>query len=157
MTPEFRCVLFSFRLSLVHSHQTQLILIKRNGLYNWSFDEKIRNDVTKATGSHDAKGGAAKGEAENGKSVKSEKADAAHVDSKGANGTNGNGAEKGGENGNTNGNGNISGLSEEEREKKERSSIPLQLQRLFARLQLCDVQAVKTKVSWCLCDALKLS
>jgi ubiquitin C-terminal hydrolase len=104
----------------------------RNGLYNWSFEEKIRNDTSKSNG---------KGEAENGKSAKSE--EAAHGAN--GNGTNGNGATKEEESGNGNSNNTIPGLSQEEREKKERSSIPLQLQRLFARLQLCDVQAVKTK------------
>lgn len=39
-------------------------------------------------------------------------------------------------------------MSAEEREKKEKNSIPLQLQRLFARLQMCDTQSVKTKVSF---------
>lgn len=100
----------------------------RNALYNWSFDEKIRNELAKA---------AQNGNGEKAKDVKEEKEKAT------TNGTNGNGNAK--ESGTANGNGNAVNLSQEEREKKERSSIPLQLQRLFARLQLCDVQAVKTK------------
>eukprot|EP00026_Physarum_polycephalum_P000727 Phypoly_transcript_00728.p1 GENE.Phypoly_transcript_00728~~Phypoly_transcript_00728.p1 ORF type:complete len:1258 (+),score=338.52 Phypoly_transcript_00728:104-3877(+) len=97
----------------------------RNGLYNWSFDEKLKNDIAKAAA-------ALNGKEQNGKE---------HADANGANGAsngaNGNGSAKGEES--------KTELSREEREKKERSSIPLQLQRLFARLQLCDVQAVKTK------------
>lgn len=40
-----------------------------------------------------------------------------------------------------------SSSSNNDRAEKEKMSIPLQLQRLFARLQLLDQQAVKTKVS----------
>jgi len=103
----------------------------RNGLYNWSFDEKYRTEIEKQ--------GVHNGKAENGTA---EVATPPAADSDAAH--NGTAATNGSAKATANGNG-AGPFSAEEREKKERSSIPLQLQRLFARLQLCDVQAVKTK------------
>jgi len=92
----------------------------RNALYNWSFDEKYKSEAEKAKAK----------EKENGSGEK--------VNGSGKNLENGNGVSSP----------SLSSQDEKdktEREKKERTSIPLQLQRLFARLQLSDVQAVKTK------------
>lgn len=97
-------------------------------MYNWSFDEKFKSDLAKQKEKKDKENGngaASNGNAENG---------AAKTENGSAENGNGKPAENG-----------TDGVSQEEREKKEKTSIPLQLQRLFARLQLCDVQAVKTK------------
>jgi hypothetical protein len=92
----------------------------RYALYKWSFEEKYRRDKEK--------------EAQNGKNGKVENDGNGNAGTIPSDKTNGKEvvsvAEKN---------------EDEERKKKEASSIPLQLQRLFARLQLCDTLAVKTK------------